>query len=249
MKKVFLCLLLFAAACTTVTPPHDFIYQEVPTSTFKIATWYKITNPSPPVKVYVEGDGAAFRANGQISSNPTPRGVLVRELAFGDTHANVIYLARPCQFTKDDKCAPQYWSTARFAPEIIQAEYEALHKLAGNNPLTLVGFSGGAQVAGLLAVKYPDLKVQKLVTIAGNLDHKAWTTYHHLPALELSDALAHYRQQYLAFEQVHYVGAEDDNIVPSITENFVGNKSHIIYIKNANHSEGWQKVYSQIWAE
>lgn len=234
------------AACTTITPPADFTYQEVPTATFKIATWHKITNPSAPVKVYIEGDGAAFRANGQVSANPTPHGILVRDLAFGDRHENVVYLARPCQFVKDNKCTPQYWSTARFADEVLQAEHETLQKLVGARQLTLVGFSGGAQIAGLLAVKYPDLSVQKVVTIAGNLDHTAWTSYHHLPPLTFSDDLARYRQQYLAFEQVHYVGKDDDNIVPFLTENFIGDKSRIVYIDDATHNRGWEKAYWQI---
>ena len=146
-------------------------------------------------------------------------------------------------------CAPQYWSTARFAPEIIQAEYEALQKLVGKRPLILVGFSGGAQVAGLLAVKYSDLYVKKLVTIAGNLDHQTWTSYHNLPPLILSENLAQYKTQYAKFLQVHYIGQNDDNILPFITENFVADKSSIIYVNEASHNRGWQKTFPQIQKE
>jgi pimeloyl-ACP methyl ester carboxylesterase len=249
MLKILFAICFFITACSAVTPPDNFVYEEIQTSTFKIAVWHKITNPQAPLKVYIEGDGAAFRANGKISANPTPHGTLVRQLAFGDDHENVVYLARPCQFVQDSMCAQKYWSTARFAPEIIAAEYEALQKIGGNYPLTLVGFSGGAQIAGLLAVKYSDLNVKKLITIAGNLDHTAWTTYHHLPPLTFSEDLKNYRQQYLSFQQVHYIGKKDDNVLPFITENFVGDKNRLIYIENASHNAGWQTAYGQIQAQ
>ncbi|MDD7312777.1 MAG: alpha/beta hydrolase, partial [bacterium] len=63
-----------------------------------MASWQKITHPTAPYKIYIEGDGHAFNAHGQPTGNPTPKGTLVRELAFGDNHENVIYLARPCQY-------------------------------------------------------------------------------------------------------------------------------------------------------
>ncbi|GAB2181920.1 hypothetical protein DLREEDagrD3_21430 [Denitratisoma sp. agr-D3] len=49
----------------------------------------------------------------------------------------------------------------------------------GARRLTLVGYSGGA--AALLAARCSD--VVRLVTIAGNLDHRAWTRYHHITTL------------------------------------------------------------------
>ena len=249
MKFVNIGIFLLLVGCTSITPPDDFVYKEIPTSTFKFATWQKITNPSAPVKVYIEGDGAAFRADGRISSDPTPRSTLVRELAFGDNHENVVYMARACQFVKDEMCAPKYWSDARFAPEIITAQYQALKQTAHDRPLILVGFSGGAQVAGLLAVKYSDLRIKKIITIAGNLDHKAWTDYHNLPPLLQSLDLKQYQKQYALLAQIHYVGEQDDNIIPELTTNFVANKNSIIYVKKANHNRGWQSVYEKIRAE
>ena len=249
MKRLLGLFCCGLTACTSVEVPTQFEYQEIQTSTFKIATWQKITNPSAPFKIYIEGDGYAFRANGRLSSNPTPHGTLVRELAFADSHDNVVYMARPCQFVKDEKCAPKYWSTARFSPQTIQAQYEATRQIADRQPVTLVGFSGGAQIAGLVALKYHDLNVKKLVTIAGNLDVKAWTDYHHLPPLTESDDLQNYQAQYAQFKQKHYVGTDDDNIVPQITENFVADKATIVYVQGASHNSGWQKAYMQIRAD
>ena len=249
MKKFLLLLCVELMACTSIEVPPEFAYREISTSTFKIATWQKVQNRNAPFKFYIEGDGYAFRANGNVSSNPTPRSVLMRKLAFADSHSNVIYMARPCQFVKDDKCEPKYWSNARFSKETVQAQYEATRQIAGAQPLILVGFSGGAQIAGLMAVQYKDLQIAKLVTIAGNLDVKAWTDYHHLPELNLSDDLRNYRVQYAKFKQKHYIGTKDDNIVPAITENFVADKTTLIFIRGANHNKGWENAYEQIRAE
>jgi len=248
--KVWLVLaFLELMACSSFDVPAEFKYKEIQTSSFKIATWQKITDNNAPFKIYIEGDGFAFRANGRISSNPTPRGTLVRELAFGDKHQNVIYLARPCQFVTDAICQPQDWSVARFSEKAVQAQYEAVKQITGNSSLTLVGFSGGAQIAGLMAVKYSDLKIDKLVTVAGNLDVIRWTEYHHLPPLNLSLDLHNYRNAYGKFNQVHYIGADDDNIVPEITRLFVINPHNLIIVEGADHNTGWEKVYERIRQE
>ena len=93
----------------------------------------------------------------------------------------MIYLARPCQYVKSPICSQSTLDNARFAPEIIIAEFGAIKQIAGENPVVLVGFSGGAQVAGLLASAKSRAEYQKVITIAGNLDHLAWTQYHNLP--------------------------------------------------------------------
>ena len=248
MKKIFAFCVLIISGCQSIQPPKEFVYKEINTHQFKLASWQKITDNNADYRIYIEGDGYAFNANGQPSRSPTPHGELVRELSFNDTALNVIYLARPCQFVKDNACRVEYWTTKRFAPEVIEAEYEAIKKIVGNKNITLIGFSGGAQIAGLLAVKYPDLKIKKVITIAGNLDHKAWTDYHKLPPLEGSLNLADYKEKFALAEQIHYVG-KDDNIIPlEITQKFMP-QDKIITIKNATHNNGWQKIYPQIYEQ
>lgn len=247
MKKIFaFCVLVIISGCQSIQPPKEFVYNEINTSQFKLATWQKITDSNADYRIYIEGDGYAFNANGQPSRNPTPHGELVRELSFNDTAPNVIYLARPCQFVKDNVCRVEYWTTKRFAQEVIEAEYEAIKQIAGNKNITLIGFSGGAQIAGLIAVKYPDLKIKKVITIAGNLDHKAWTDYHKLPPLEGSLNLADYKEKLAFVEQIHYVGADDNIIPPELTQKFMP-QDKIVIIKNATHTKGWQEIYPQIY--
>ena len=227
MIKV-LVTLLFLVGCTTIKVPADFVYKEVETRDFILASWQKVTNPAAPYKIYIEGDGYAFNARGKATQDPTPRGTLVRELAFGDK---------------------RHWTTARFAPEVINAEYEAIKNIVGNNPVILVGFSGGAQIAGLAATAKPGLNVKKIITIAGNLDHLAWTQYHNLPPLNESMNLENYRKQFAKIPQIHYVGSKDEVTPPILAREFVGKDDLIIEVSGASHNEGWGKIYNKVWSE
>lgn len=246
--KIFAAL-LFLTNCSSITVPSDYVYKEVKTRNFTIATWQKITEPQGVYKIYIEGDGYAFNAHGKATQNPTPKGVLVRELAFGDNSPNVIYLSRPCQYVKSPICSKRHWTTARFAPEVINAEYEVIKQIAENNPVILIGFSGGAQVAGLVATAKHGLNVKKIITIAGNLDHLAWTQYHNLPPLNESMNLESYRTQFAKLPQIHYVGSNDKVMPPVLAREFVGNDDLIVEVNGANHNEGWESIYNQVWSE
>lgn len=235
--------------CTTIKVPAEFVYKEVETRNFTLASWQKVTNPAAPYKIYIEGDGYAFNARGKATQDQTPRGTLVREPAFGDDSQNVIYFARPCQYIKSPICSKRHWTTARFALEVINAEYEAIKNIADNNPVILIGFSGSAQVAGLVATAKPGLNVKKIITIAGNLDHLAWTQYHNLPPLNESMNLESYRKQFAKIPQIHYVGSKDEVTPPILAREFVGKDDLIIEVSGASHNEGWGKIYNKVWSE
>ena len=249
MKGVFVFLNFILGGCVAIAVPDNFVYEEIQTRDFKIASWQKVTNLQGIYKIYIEGDGYAFNANGQPTRNPTPRGTLVRELAFGDDNENVIYLARPCQYVKSPNCSKRHWTSARFAPEVIIAMHNAIKQIAGENPVVLVGFSGGAQVAGLVSSVKTGLNVKKVITVAGNLDHLAWTEYHNLPPLNESMNLESYRKQFARFPQLHYVGSKDEIIPPSLVREFVQNDDLVEVVPDATHNQGWDGIYPKIWAE
>lgn len=247
MKKVTIILsLIILCNCSTITVPQEFIYKEIKTKYFNIASWQKITSPNSVYKIYIEGDGHAFNSRGLPTQDPTPKGKLVRELAFGDDSPNVIYLSRPCQYIKSSICSQRHWTTARFAPEIINAEYEAIKNTAGDNPVILIGFSGGAQVAGLVATAKSGLNIKKIITIAGNLDHLAWTDYHNLPPLNESMNLADYQRLFAKIPQIHYVGSNDKVIPPQLVKNIVGENMNIVIVNGANHNAGWENIYQSV---
>ena len=233
MLKLFAILFLLSG-CSSIAVPSSYVYKEIPTRDFTLASWQKITDLSGVYKIYIEGDGYAFNAHGRTTQDPTPKGIFMRELAFEDDSPNVVYLARPCQYVKSPICSKRHWTTA------------AVKQIVGDNSVILIGFSGGAQVAGLLASAKPNLNVKKIITIAGNLDHLAWTQYHNLPPLNESMNLESYRKQFAQIPQIHYVGSNDKVMPPVLVREFVGGSGNIIEVRGATHNSGWEEIYAQI---
>jgi hypothetical protein len=250
MLRLIVCFFILLAGCNSVIVPKDFLYKDIETNTFALASWQKIGDKNSVVKIYIEGDGASFDAYGMPTKDPTPKGRLIRELAFGDMSSNVVYLARPCQFAMNDMCSVRHWTTARFSFEVIDSMYEAIKEIAKNREVVLIGFSGGAQVAGLISVLKRDLRVKKVITVAGNLDHLAWTQYHNLPSLNESLNLADYKSLYFDIPQKHYVGDQDNVILLDLIFKFAeGQKVDVEVVEGASHSDGWNVVFDKIWQE
>lgn len=168
--------------------------------------------------LYIEGDGQAWSSFGRPSKDPTPTQPLALQLAIRyPAQSAAAYIARPCQYVQAEAwrgCDSAYWTSMRFAPEVIAATnhvVEQLKQRSGAKQLVLVGYSGGGAVAALVAAQRED--VVRLVTIAGNLDHVTWTTQHSVTPLKGSlnpvDAWAVLQR----IPQLHLVGA-NDRIMP-----------------------------------
>lgn len=235
---LFLLLFIFGCSGYNVSAPKSFVYKEIQTDVFKIATWRKINNLTKDIKIYIEGDGYSFNSNGYPTTNPTPKHNLVRNLAFNDPNENVVYIARPCQFVKDSVCEEKYWTTARFSKEVIDSMKQAITAFINKQQdIILIGYSGGAQIAGLLSQQ---IKVKKIITIAGVLDNKAWTNYHKIKPLTESLNFI-YGSNHSNFQQIHFVGEKDNIIPPKLTKQIVED-SNVIIVPNATHSKGWEKI-------
>ena len=239
-------ILIFLGGCSSISVPPEFVYKEIKTNTFSLAAWHKITNPKAKYKIYIEGDGYAYNKYGRPTNDPTPKGTLIRELAFSDKNENVVYLARPCQYIKSPICSQRHWTTARFSPEAVNASFEAVKQIAGNNSVVLVGFSGGAQIAGLIASAKQGLNIEKIITIAGNLDHQSWTDYFDFSPLNESMNLSDYYDNFIKIPQIHYVGENDKVIPPHLVQNFIKNNADVVVVPRATHNNGWNDLFSDI---
>jgi len=248
MKFLVLLTVFFICGCTSVRIPENFSYREIQAGIFTLASWQKIEKPGRPVKIYIEGDGRAFNAYGIPSADPTPRGKFVRELAFNDPHENVVYLARPCQFINIPPCEQKYWTTGRFSTEVIEAAAAAIRTTAGQAPVTLVGFSGGAQVAALTAVLHPEINIKKIITVSGNLDHTAWTELHKVMPLKDSLDLNDYKEIFDRKNSVNYAGEKDRIVPPFLIRNFAGEKKTVT-VPGASHSSYPGKVTEEIMSD
>jgi poly(3-hydroxybutyrate) depolymerase len=178
-----------------------------------------------PLVVYIEGDGLAWITRTRISDDPTPVRPVALELAVQDRRANVVYLARPCQYVTGHQrrnCQPAYWDTAGYADEVIQAIAELVGRLkaeAGSERVHYLGYSGGGAVATLVADRRHDAAT--LTTIAGVLDHAAWTKRLGLEPLRYSLNPIDAADRLATTRQLHFVGGRDEVVPESVAVSFV----------------------------
>jgi hypothetical protein len=227
------------------------------TSNFRLAAFYRYSKYASPLTVYIEGDGLAWLKRNRPSTNPTPKNPLVLKLATLDKSANVVYLARPCQYVRlsgEKLCGIPYWTQKRFSKEVIVAVNEAIDKLAfkaGAKRIHLVGYSGGGAVAALAASSRSD--IASLRTLAGYMDHVSLNR--EVSVSPLKGSLDPIRAApYLKFiPQIHYSGNEDERIPGWVAQNFrkaVGNNACTSVQKvNATHGNGWEKVWDRVWSK
>ena len=233
------------------------IYKSSP---FSLTTYEKSLPESqnPVVHVYIEGDGNSWKTKYQISNNPTPYQPLALRLALLDQHPDVIYLARPCQYTPMDlnpECSPKFWSSHRYSEEVIQAISNVLDKIKAkkhNSQFLLIGFSGGASVAALLAQQRED--INGLITVAGDLNHEQLNQHHGTTPLKGSLNPIQKAHTLRNLPQEHWVGARDKIVPTWIAEQFVKKvnnpdcaKVHVV--KNATHHKGWEERWEEVLGE
>ena len=206
--------------------------------------------------IYLEGDGASVTGTGRASMDPTPINPVGLKLAALDKDANVVYLARPCQFEAkqiDMRCSPKYWTTHKYSAEIVSSINEAINKLIEKyspERTTLIGFSGGGTIAALVAARRHD--IYKLITIAGNLDHVYHTQQFKITPLYGSLNPTDYADRLSTIAQIHFIGREDSIIPKSVLlsykEKIHGDEKtvKIVPIKGADHTCCWEKVWRDL---
>lgn len=228
---------------------------QIQTSVFLLTTYTKITDTTKPFNIYIEGDGLAWRSLWEPSQNPTPRKALGLSLAALDGAANVIYIARPCQYTPldlDRNCKVTYWTQRRFSEEVIESVHQAIDKLTGTakkNELHLIGYSGGGAVAVLVAARRDD--VRSIRTLAGNLDHAEVNRQHDVTLLTGSLNAIEVARKVATIPQIHFNGSDDDVITPSIAERFYAAAMPTSCIKlhtidNVTHERGWAEHWTAL---
>jgi pimeloyl-ACP methyl ester carboxylesterase len=224
-------LICFCGCAPAWRAPSDFIGASINAGKYTIVTFQRITDAVSPIHIYIEGDGNSFDAHGRPTSDPTPRSTFMRDLAARDSSPNVIYMARPCQYIKSSACSRIDWTSGRFSQDMIKSVSSAIKQIAGNAPVVLIGYSGGAMVSGLIAQNYPEITVRQWITIAGVLNHTEWTEYFKDAPLSMSLNLNGLPD----VPQVHYI-ARGDRVVPnSLSRKWTDGKK-LIVIDGATHN-------------
>lgn len=221
---------------------------------FQIVGWQKPgQRTGGDVRIYIEGDGFAWAAVNQPSSDPTPRHAVAMRLAMLDTSANVIYLARPCQYSAraDVGCDQnRWWTSARYSRAVVDRYHAMLSHLKNGQDgvrFELVGYSGGAAIAAILATERSD--VLSLRTVAGNLDTEYINQAHHVSPMPDSLNPIHFASK-LHLPQLHFVGTRDQVVPRQVVSRFIAAQSqqgcaNVIAI-DAAHQQGWDALWMQL---
>jgi hypothetical protein len=198
--------------------------------------------------IYIEGDGLAWKTKYEISNDPTPTNSVSLKLLKAAKQPCAIYLARPCQYTKQT-CDKKEYTSHRYSYTIIQSYDTLLNELKtefGFSSFVLVGHSGGGVIAALLASQREDIDF--FITIASNLDTLFWTNYHNISSLIGSLNPANFAYLLENIPQYHLIGKNDTNVPLEVFQSYESkfkNTQNIHYrLYSTNHTDNWEKFYT-----
>jgi len=238
-----------------ITAPASLVERIIPAGPFNLTSWSRMTKFGAPARVYIEGDGLAWVSRSEESLNPTPPDPLALRLAAADKSDNVVYLARPCQYTglsAGGPCPDTYWTQGKTAPEVIDAYEKALDAIKAQYGITgfeLIGYSGGAAVAVLAAAGRQD--VASIRTVAGNTNYAVFTALHKIDAISGSLKPEDTAEKLARVPQVHFIGS-DDKTVPMAVFNGWKQASHDAsclradIVDGAAHDKGWAEKWPEL---
>jgi len=219
----------------------------------RVFTSAKVTDPTQTTRVYIEGDGFAYIGGGQPSNDPTPTKPVLMSLIGMDASPNIVYIARPCQYGHEG-CTVSDWTTNRFAADKVAAINAAIDDVKARyhlGPLELVGYSGGAHFAALLAATRCD--VVGLRSIAGNLDVPAFTAYRHQTPLNVTDTGLNHADALRAIPQLHIASTRDTVIPPVLVEGYIARLAspfaRTMIVDAPTHGRGWEGVWPAFLAQ
>lgn len=230
--------------------------EQVRTDSFLLTAFVRIERPDRPLTIYIEGDGLAWLSRTEPSLDPTPRQAMGLALAAVDPGPNVVYLARPCQFTPmtlNPLCGIPYWTSKRFAPEVVASMGQAVAHFAARAPgqaINLVGYSGGAALAVMVAAQRRD--IASIRTVAGNLDDEFINRLHEVSAMPQSEDAIDFAARVATIPQIHFSGADDTVTPPTVAQRFadaVGQKcAGVRVVPHLSHDSDWSLIWPELLA-
>jgi hypothetical protein len=228
----------------------------VRTDAFVLTAYRRLGAPGRPLRVYIEGDGLAWISRNQPSPDPTPLNPLGLRLAVADAGPNVLYLARPCQFTPmadNPRCTVEMWTGKRFAPEVVDSLDQAIDQFvlrAHSRGVELIGYSGGGALAVLLAARRHD--VLSIRTVAGNLDQAEVNRLHAVSPMPDSLNAIDVAARVANIPQRHFSGGDDSTVPPQIAARFAaaagGHCISLQVVADMSHGGDWAALWPQLLA-
>ena len=263
MKSIIIIIFFLLISCVSVEKRTNyalniaaqnnfksFIYQ---TKNFRIFSFYRGFNKENKyVSIYIEGDGRSWIDRDTISSDPTPTEPTALLLAKSNLSDDVIYLARPCQYVTDHRCNDQVWTSQQFSYAVLKSYMEVLDVIKSQHDgikFNLVGYSGGATIALMLAANRSD--VNSIRTIAGNLNHNQLSVLTKTTPLYQSISSNDFIFKTKNVPQIHYYGSKDEIIPSQIYLNYLNSFAKnscvkIVEVAGFKHtSKDWESFWEK----
>lgn len=265
MRRALLAALLVLASCSTSREAR-LVYAEAIARTGSLEPHLWRTGDYPlfgfirqgpgrqVLVVYVEGDGHAWINPWQPSIDPTPNDPIALRLAAADPARPLIYLARPCQYISVPSCDARLWTSERLSPAVVQKFQQIIdeaRRSTDSDSIGLVGYSGGGALATLIAEQRRD--VAWLITVAANLDLSEWVRSQSIEPLSGSLDPAADAPAIARLPQVHFAGASDPVVPPSVVEGFLtrlapGSEARLILLPGFDHQCCWAAAWPRLLA-
>lgn len=235
---------------------HGFTRHAVAARGFSLLTYLRPgDSANRRLAVYIEGDGRKWPRPDRPPADPTPRESLVLNLAIRDPLSPVLYVARPCQFLAPPQlaaCHPSYWTDRRYGPKVVAAIGDAIDRTRaeiGAREVELIGYSGGATIAALLAARRTD--IVRLITVAGNLDVAAWVKDGGLTPLTGSLDPADFASALRGLDQTHFYGEKDEIVPPVVQKSFMAKlgaapRARLVPLAGFDHRCCWEAEWPRL---
>ena len=139
-----------------------------------------------------------------------------------------------------------YWTSHRYSQAVVNSMSSVLNSWLEQHAfkqLVLIGYSGGGSLAVLMAEGIKG--VEKVVTVAANLDVAAWSKYHGYLTLSGSLNPADAPMISQRIKQIHFAG-QDDEVVPAfIIKAYAQRQGNVHYheIEQQGHACCWEKEW------
>ncbi|MCK5374699.1 MAG: hypothetical protein KAJ40_05400 [Alphaproteobacteria bacterium] len=233
-----------------IAAPAWMIKRDISADPFLLRAYERIHDRGGIAHIYIEGESS------DALTDATPFNPVALHLASKDKADNVIYIARPCQYTgmisPAKKCDSRYWEAEQFSQTVLESYNKALDDIALRYDIrsfNLIGFSGGATIATLLAAQRED--VASLRTVAGILDIEAYAQQSQTTSLDGSVNPVSQITTLAKVPQYHFVGGHDDIVPPAILHSYLQSMPpstcvQTMLIQEAEHAAGWVDKWPEL---
>lgn len=206
--------------------------------------------PGRAVHIYIDGDGDPATRN--AARGPTTSERLVLKLIAADPAAAVL-IGRPCYYLlePDPRCEASLWTTKRYSQAVIDSIANAVSRVLGGlpgSPVTLIGYSGGGAIVSLITARLT--RVDRVITIAANLDIDAWAAHHGSVAPHASLNPADIAPLPATIAQWHLYGSADLDVPASTAARYLAKQvaARLSVVDGYDHRCCWEHIWPDVLA-